>query len=82
MVKPGLPYLDVVRKVSDSVNRPVAVYNVSGEYSMVVKSSVNDEARSAMVNEIFTSFRRAGADIIVSYHAREFAERNSEGGVK
>ena len=38
MVKPGLPYLDVVRKVSDSVNRP-AVYNVSGEYSMVVKSS-------------------------------------------
>ena len=82
MVKPGLPYLDVVRKVSDSVNRPVAVYNVSGEYSMVVKSSVNDEARAAMVNEIFTSFRRAGADIIVSYHAREFAERNSEGGVK
>ncbi|MBI19085.1 MAG: porphobilinogen synthase [Euryarchaeota archaeon] len=82
MVKPGLPYLDVVRKVSDSVNRPVAVYNVSGEYSMVVKSSVNDEARSAMVNEIFTSFRRAGADIIVSYHAREFAERNSEGGIK
>ena len=82
MVKPGLPYLDVIRKVSDSVNRPVAVYNVSGEYSMVVKSSVNDEARSAMVNEIFTSFRRAGADIIVSYHAREFAERNSRGGVK
>ena len=82
MVKPGLPYLDVIRKVSDSVNRPVAVYNVSGEYSMVVKSSVNDEARAAMVNEIFTSFRRAGADIIVSYHAREFAERNSEGGVK
>lgn len=79
MVKPGLPYLDVVRKVSDSVTRPVAVYNVSGEYSMVVKSSVNDEARSAMVNEIFTSFRRAGADIIVSYHAREFAETNSRG---
>ena len=79
MVKPGLPYLDVIRKVSDSVNRPVAVYNVSGEYSMVVKSSVNDEARSAMVNEIFTSFRRAGADIIVSYHAREFAETNSRG---
>ena len=60
----------------------MAVYNVSGEYSMVVKSSVNDESRAAMVNEIFTSFRRAGADIIVSYHAREFAKRNSEGGFK
>ena len=76
MVKPGLPYLDVIRKVADSVDRPVAVYNVSGEYSMVVNSSTDEKSRSEMVVEILTAFRRAGADIIVSYHAREFADQN------
>ncbi len=76
MVKPGLPYLDVIRKVADSVDRPVAVYNVSGEYSMVVNSSTDEKSRSDMVVEILTAFRRAGADIIVSYHAREFADQN------
>ena len=76
MVKPGLPYLDVIRKVADSVDRPVAVYNVSGEYSMVVNSSTDEKSRSDMVVEILTAFRRAGADIIVSYHAREFAYQN------
>ena len=75
MVKPGLPYLDVIRKVADSVDRPVAVYNVSGEYSMVVNSSTDEKSRSDMVLEILTAFRRAGADIIVSYHAREFADQ-------
>lgn len=76
MVKPGLPYLDVIRKVADSVDRPVAVYNVSGEYSMVVNSSTDEKSRSDMVVEILTAFRRAGADVIVSYHAREFADQN------
>lgn len=76
MVKPGLPYLDVIRKVADSVDRPVAAYNVSGEYSMVVNSSTDEKSRSDMVVEILTAFRRAGADIIVSYHAREFADQN------
>ena len=71
MVKPGLPYLDVLRRVSDSVNRPTAVYNVSGEYSMVMNSTSDEAARGAMVQEILASFQRAGADIIVSYHARE-----------
>ena len=69
MVKPALTYLDVVRQVADAVARPVAVYNVSGEYSMVM-SSTDEESRPDLVREIFHSFKRAGADIIVSYHTR------------
>ena len=69
MVKPALTYLDVVRQVADAVARPVAVYNVSGEYSMVM-SSTDEESRPNLVREIFHSFKRAGADIIVSYHTR------------
>ena len=71
MVKPAMTYLDVVRKVADSVSKPVAVYNVSGEYSMVMTSTKDVSERKAMVQEIFYSFNRAGADIIVSYHTRE-----------
>jgi len=73
MVKPGLPYLDVLRKVADSVHRPVAVYNVSGEYSMVMNSATDLESRKDVVCEIMTSFKRAGADVVVTYHAREIA---------
>ena len=71
MIKPAMTYLDVVRKVSDSVSKPIAVYNVSGEYSMVMSSTKDQSERKAMVQEIFYSFVRAGADIIVSYHTRE-----------
>lgn len=71
MVKPALAYMDVVREVSKAVHRPVAVYNVSGEYSMVMSSAEDDESRKKMVTEIFHGFKRAGADIIVSYHTRE-----------
>ena len=71
MVKPAITYLDVVRQVADAVSKPVAVYNVSGEYSMVMSSSKDIAERKAMVQEIFYSFNRAGADIIVSYHTRE-----------
>ena len=70
MVKPAMTYLDVVRQVSDAVTRPVAVYNVSGEYSMVMNSTTDEQSRANLVREIFHSFKRAGADIIVSYHAR------------
>ena len=76
MIKPALTYLDVVRKVADVVTRPVAVYNVSGEYSLVMSSTSDAESRGKMVREIFHSFKRAGADIIVSYHAREALSRN------
>ena len=71
MIKPALSYLDVVKQVSDVVSRPVAVFNVSGEYSMVLAVTPDDESRKSMVREIFHSFKRAGADVIVSYHTRE-----------
>jgi len=76
MIKPGLPYLDVLKVVSDEVLRPVAVYNVSGEYSMVHKSCSDSKSRGLMIAEILSSFARSGADIIVTYHAREvFSEK-------
>lgn len=76
MIKPALPYLDVVRKVADSVVRPIAVYNVSGEYSMVMNATSDENSRRLMVTEILTSFKRAGAHVIVTYHAREAARNN------
>ena len=75
MVKPGLPYLDVVRKVADSVVRPVAVYNVSGEYAMVMNAAQDEASRQRMVVEVLTAFKRAGAAVVVSYHAREAARK-------
>ncbi|MBT60538.1 MAG: porphobilinogen synthase [Euryarchaeota archaeon] len=71
MVKPALAYMDVVREVANAIHRPVAVYNVSGEYSMVMTSAEDESSRKNMVTEIFHGFKRAGADIIVSYHTRE-----------
>lgn len=75
MIKPALAYLDVVRQVRDSINRPVAVYNVSGEYAMVKAAAANgwiDEKR--IVLETLTSMKRAGADIIITYHAIDAAK--------
>ncbi|MDE3135268.1 MAG: porphobilinogen synthase, partial [Acidobacteriota bacterium] len=74
MVKPALPYLDVLRAVRRAVTVPVAAYNVSGEYSMVKAAARNgwmDERRAAM--EILTGIRRAGADFILTYHAKDAA---------
>ena len=74
MVKPALAYLDVIAIAKRMFNHPVAAYNVSGEYSMVKAASQNgwiDEER--IVQEILTSIKRAGADIIISYHAKEIA---------
>jgi porphobilinogen synthase len=75
MVKPALPYLDVVRRVKESTRVPVAAYNVSGEYAMIkaaAAAGLLDER--AAVLETLTGIRRAGADVIVTYHAREVAE--------
>jgi porphobilinogen synthase len=72
MVKPALAYLDIIRRVKDKFNVPVAAYNVSGEYSMVKAAGRNgwvDEARIAQ--EILLAIRRAGADWIITYHAHE-----------
>lgn len=74
MVKPALAYLDIVREVKDMTDIPVAAYNVSGEYSMVKAAAANgwvDER--AIVLETLTSIKRAGADIILTYHARDAA---------
>ncbi|HBR06137.1 MAG TPA: porphobilinogen synthase, partial [Desulfovibrio sp.] len=72
MVKPGLPYLDIVRDLRDSFDLPIAVYNVSGEYSMVKAAAAKgwiDERR--IVLETLTAFKRAGADLILTYHAED-----------
>jgi porphobilinogen synthase len=74
MVKPALPYLDVIRRVRDTFDVPVAAYNVSGEYSMVKAAAEKgwlDEQR--VVTEILTGIQRAGAEIILTYHAKDFA---------
>jgi len=72
MVKPALSYLDIIQRVKTNFNIPIAAYNVSGEYSMVKAAAANgwiDEKR--MVREILTSIKRAGSDIIITYHAQE-----------
>jgi porphobilinogen synthase len=76
MVKPALSYLDVIADVRAATSVPIAAYNVSGEYSMIKAAAERgwlDEART--VDEILTSIKRAGADIILTYHAKEFARR-------
>jgi porphobilinogen synthase len=79
MVKPALPYLDVVRRVKETTNLPLAAYSVSGEYAMVKAASQNgwlDER--TVVLEALTGIKRAGADIIISYHAPDVARWLSE----
>jgi porphobilinogen synthase len=74
MVKPALPYLDIIRRVRDEFDVPVAAYNVSGEYAMVkaaVQKGWLDEQR--VVTEILTGIQRAGAEIILTYHAKDVA---------
>lgn len=74
MVKPALPYLDVVRRVRDAVQVPVAAYNVSGEYAMVEAAAANGWIdREAAILETLTSIRRAGADVVLTYWAAEAA---------
>jgi porphobilinogen synthase len=74
MVKPALPYLDVIRRVRDACQLPVAAYNVSGEYAMVKAAAANgwlDERAVAL--ELLTGIKRAGADMILTYHAKDAA---------
>jgi len=75
MVKPALSYLDVIARVKERFDVPVAAYNVSGEYAMVKAAAANgwiDGQRVMM--EVLTSIKRAGADLILTYHAVEAAE--------
>jgi porphobilinogen synthase len=74
MVKPALPYLDVIRRVKDATRMPVAAYNVSGEYAMVKAAAAAGHVdERAIVIETLTSIRRAGADLIITYHAKDAA---------
>jgi porphobilinogen synthase len=75
MVKPALPYLDVIRRVKDATGAPLAAYHVSGEYSMLKAAAANgwlDERAAAL--EALTSIRRAGADAIITYYAKDAAQ--------
>jgi porphobilinogen synthase len=78
MFKPALPYLDVIRAVRESCDLPVAAYNVSGEYAMVKAAAQKgwvDEER--IVKETLSSIARAGADVILTYHAKDFVRWTS-----
>jgi porphobilinogen synthase len=80
MIKPALPYLDIIRRVRDAVDCPIAAYNVSGEYSMVRAAAAAgwlDEDRA--VREVLTSIKRAGADLIISYHSLDAARALKRG---
>jgi porphobilinogen synthase len=75
MVKPAVPYLDVIRRAKDATAFPMAAYHVSGEYAMIKAAAANgwlDERRSVL--ETLTSIRRAGADLILTYHAKDAAD--------
>jgi len=80
MVKPALPYLDVIRAARERFDAPLAAYAVSGEYAMIKAAADRgwiDER--AVVEETLTAIRRAGADFILTYHAKDFARWREEG---
>ena len=77
MIKPGLPYLDVLRAARDRFDVPLAVYNVSGEYAMLQAAIANGWLDGATaIDEVLTCFVRAGADIVITYFAKEYARRH------
>jgi porphobilinogen synthase len=74
MVKPALAYLDVLSRARDAFDAPLAAYNVSGEYAMVKAAAANGWIDGQRITtEILTAIKRAGADIIITYHAKEAA---------
>jgi porphobilinogen synthase len=75
MVKPALAYLDIVREIKENTSLPMAIYNVSGEYAMLKMAGMNNLIDyDRVVMETMIAFKRAGADIIISYHAKEVAK--------
>jgi porphobilinogen synthase len=83
MVKPGLAYLDILYRVKSEFKLPTAVYNVSGEYAMIKAAAGNgwiDERRVVM--ETLLAFKRAGADMILTYHALDAARWLQEDGTR
>ncbi|MBS4538582.1 porphobilinogen synthase [Clostridium sp. D2Q-11] len=78
MVKPALAYLDIIRKVKDKYDVPMAAYNVSGEYAMLKMAIKNDLLSEEAIYESLLSIKRAGADIIITYFAKEIAQKLKE----
>jgi porphobilinogen synthase len=79
MIKPALAYLDVIRRVKDTFGLPTAAYNVSGEYAMVKAAAAQGWiSEKDAVREILTAIKRAGADLIITYHAEQFAQWNQQ----
>ena len=75
MVKPAGPYLDVIRRVKESTGMPVAAYHVSGEYAMIKAAAAAGALdERAAVLEALTGIRRAGADVVITYHAKDVAQ--------
>lgn len=74
IVKPALSYLDIIRRTKDNFNIPVAAYNVSGEYSMIKSAIDNNIVGEEIMMEVLMSIKRAGADIIISYFAKDVAK--------
>ena len=75
MVKPALPYLDVIRRVKERTGMPVAAYQVSGEYAMIKAAAAAGYVdERAVVLETLTAIRRAGADIVITYYAKDVAQ--------
>jgi porphobilinogen synthase len=75
MIKPAIPYLDVIYKAKSSTDLPIAAYSVSGEYALIKAAAMEgwiDE--DAVMTEFLTSIKRAGADIIITYHAKKMAQ--------
>ena len=80
MVKPAIPFLDVIHAVKQETRFPLAAYNVSGEYAMIKAAAANgwlDEERAVM--EAITGIKRAGADLIITYHAKDIARWLQQG---
>ncbi|MCS3555103.1 MULTISPECIES: porphobilinogen synthase [unclassified Sphingobacterium] len=75
MVKPGLPYLDIIKSLHDNFDLPIAAYNVSGEYAMIKAAIGNGWLQETAILETLMSFRRAGATAILTYHAKEAIEK-------
>lgn len=75
MVKPGLPYLDIIKSLYDNFDLPIAAYNVSGEYAMIKAAIGNGWLQETAILETLMSFRRAGATAILTYHAKEAIEK-------
>jgi porphobilinogen synthase len=74
MVKPGMPYLDILSKVKETFGRVTASYQVSGEYAMIEAAAINGWIdRKRLILETLTCIKRAGADFILTYHAKEAA---------